>query len=123
MPHPNAVLPCPSTSARRRHAAHGQTCTTCDNATGFNDWDWSAYAHRMQLRVMSVEAGNTDLRRQLAELSDWAGLLNDNETMADRLADVEQTFTALLQTPVIRHEAIDRAHRRLFPTSRLEAAS
>lgn len=119
----NDVLPCPSTSARRRHAAHGQTCTTCDNATGFNDWDWSAYAHRMQLRVMSVEAGNTDLRRQLADLSDWAGLLNDNESMAAQLAEVEQTFTALLQTPAIRHEAIDHAHRRIFPTSRLEAAS
>ncbi|MFI2663227.1 hypothetical protein [Micromonospora carbonacea] len=30
--HPNAVLPCPSESARRRHAAHGQTCPVCDTA-------------------------------------------------------------------------------------------
>lgn len=122
-PGANDLLPCPSTSARRRHAAHGQTCDTCDNATGFNDWDWSAYAHRMQLRVMSVESGNAVLRRQLAELADWARLLDDNQTMAARLDDAGQVFTALLQTPAIRHEAVDRAHRRIFPTSRQEAAA
>ncbi|MFG1846724.1 hypothetical protein [Micromonospora carbonacea] len=30
--HPNAVLPCGTDSARRRHAAHGQTCPVCDSS-------------------------------------------------------------------------------------------
>jgi hypothetical protein len=27
---PNALLPCPSDSARKRHAAHGELCPVCD---------------------------------------------------------------------------------------------
>ncbi|MEV1315330.1 hypothetical protein AB0J14_04515 [Micromonospora arborensis] len=122
-PGPNDLLPCPSESARRRHAAHGRTCRTCDTTPAPRDGELSAYAHRMQRRVMGVESSNAKLRRQLADVADWVRLLNDNQTMAAQLAEVEQVFTALLQVPVIRHEAVDRAHRRLFPTSRQEAAA
>lgn len=91
MPGPNEVLPCGTESARRRHAAHGQTCRTCDRHA----------------------PNDTSLGRLLA----------DNHRFAVRLAEVDAAFTALLQVPVIRHEAVDRAHRRLFPTSRKEAAA
>jgi hypothetical protein len=30
MPGPNELLPCGTDSARRRHAAHGQLCLTCE---------------------------------------------------------------------------------------------
>lgn len=122
-PGANDLLPCGTDSARRRHAAHGLTCRTCDTTPAPRDGELSAYAHRMQRRVMGVESSNAKLRRQIAELADWARLLNDNHTMAARLTDVEQVLTALLQTPTIRHEAVDRAHRRIFPTSRQEAAA
>ncbi|MFF0821197.1 hypothetical protein ACFYUR_12500 [Micromonospora haikouensis] len=87
--HPNAILPCGTDSARRRHAAHGQTCPVCDAAP-----------------VRSV-----------------AALSADNARLARRLEDAGRVMATLLSFPVIRHEALDREHRRLFPTSRKGAAA
>ena len=117
MPHPNAVLPCPSPSARRRHAAHGQDCRICDTAPSAND------TARLQQRIAAVESRNADLHRQLDDLADWARLADDNDTLCAQLADVEQVFTVLLRSPVIRRDAVDLAYRRIFPTSRQEVAA
>lgn len=92
---PNDVLPCPSESARRRHAAHGQTCQVCE-----------------------VTPGAADERAALRQAE-------DNLFLTRRLAEVDRVIRTFLQFPVIRHEALDREHRRLFPqprTSRRSAA-
>lgn len=89
MPHPNALLPCGTESARRRHAAHGQQCRTCDRGTP----------------------------------PTLASLLADNQRLTARLTDADRVMGDLLRFPVIRHEALDRARRRLFPTPQKGAAA
>lgn len=84
---PNEVLPCPSPSARRRHAARGRQCRTCEAATRSPD--------------------------ELAQVR----LVRENHTLRARLADVERTLKGLLASPVIPVEALEQAHRRLFCTT------
>ncbi|MFD6565347.1 hypothetical protein [Micromonospora profundi] len=120
---PNAVLPCGTESARRRHAAHGQNCRACFYVPADQDADLAVSVRRLQRRVASVETTNARLRRQVAELADWARLLDDNNTMADRLANVEKELAELLRSGFVSRDAVDRAYRRIFPTSRQEVAA
>lgn len=87
MPGPNDVLACPSDSARRRHAARGRSCRTCDSVT----------------------------RR--VEDTARARLAQENRLLRARLADADRALTALLASPVIRPEALAQAHRRLASTA------
>jgi hypothetical protein len=110
---PNAVLPCGTTSARRRHAAHGQTCAACDTTIS---------AEPAAARDLQVLAENQALRKQIKAVARRTRLLADNKRLTARLNDADHALTALLQQPVIRHEAVDRIHRRLFPARKGSAA-
>jgi hypothetical protein len=114
--HPNALLPCPSSSARRRHAAHGRVCPVCDSTPSVDD------PACLQQRITDVESSNADLHRQVAALADWAQIADDNTTLSAQLADVEQVFAVWLRSPTIRREAVELAYRRIFPSSQEVAA-
>lgn len=111
---PNALLPCGTDSARRRHAAHGQPCAVCDTTT--------VTADAATVRDLQLITENRDLRQQVKAVANWTRLLADNERLTARLDDADHALTALLRQPVIRHEAVDRIHRHLFSTRKGIAA-
>lgn len=118
MPDANALLDCGTDSARRRHAARGETCRACDApAASTRPEDLAAYVRRLENRNINLQAANARLRADLDAVKDWTRLLQHNQRMAAKLADVDRTFKALLRSRYLDHDALDREHRRIFSAS------
>lgn len=108
------VEPCPSPSARRRHAAHGRTCGVCDTAPAVDPADEVA---RLRLRVAELElraADTAELAAQRREVGDVAAIKAENRELRAQLGDVRRAFCAMSMSKQVDRALVQRWRRRLF---------